>query len=189
MRFLLLILLLIGFACSRPARMTDTRYSVNALLNDSAWFGTAALPNIYETEDVRCKGRRFMLIVRTDIPYKGMKLRPGTPPTTGCLDKDCYMTQALNFENIPFKRGRYKLSKLTQCDTINQPRYHYWRTYSGGGTHRAFVYKKGEPNWVRVTRIDGVNSLITGEFAATLTDTSNQVIRFRQGSFRVKFKP
>jgi hypothetical protein len=189
MRSILTILLLTTFACSRPVLMTDTRHSANALLNDSTWYGTVTVPKIYETEDDRCKGQRFMLIIRTDIPYKGIKSTRKVPAPTGCLTDDCYTTQALNFENIPLKRGRYKLPKLALCDTINYPRYHYWQTSPGGGTYRAFIYKKGEPNWIRVTQLDKVNNLIVGEFAATLTDTSNQVMRFRKASFRIKFKP
>jgi hypothetical protein len=190
MRFFLTALLLTSFACSRPVPVIDKRYSVNALLNDSTWFGTAFSPKIYKTEDNRCKGQLFMLIAKTDIPYKGSKgSTRQVPASTGCLTDDCYTTQALNFENIPLKRGRYKLAKLVQCDTINYPRYHYWQTFPGGGTERAFVYKKGKPNWLRVTEIDTVNKLIIGKFAATLTDTSNRIIRFRQGSFSVKFKP
>lgn len=182
------ILLITCLACVRPVRVSENRYSVNAALNDSTWFGTAPTAIIYELDGKRCRGKRFVLIVRTDLPYKGMPSTRKASKVTGCLDEDCYMTQAINIEHIPFKRGKYKLRKLALCDTINTTDYHYWQTAPGGGTIRRYGYQKNTPNWVRVNHIDRATNTIEGQFEATLTDTSKQVMRFRKGEFKIKFQ-
>ena len=183
-----IILLTACFACVRPVQLSHSHYSVNAILNDSTWFGTAPSAIIYELDEKHCKGKRFVLIARTDIPHDGYLSTGKTTKVTGCIDQDCYMTQAVNFENIPFKRGKYKLRKLVLCDTINTTDYHYWQTAPGGGTIRAYAYQKNAPNWVRVNGINHANNTIEGQFEVTLTDTSKQVMHFRKGQFKIKFK-
>lgn len=181
-----LFLLAVCTACSRPPVLTGNQHNVTASLDDSIWFGTAQPVKIVEEEGQACRGKRFMLVVRTDIPYKG-----GPPPKqpikiTGCLDNDCWMMQALNFENIPFKKGKYNLRRLANCGTLTG--YHYWQTYPGNGTFRAYTFKANSSNWVRIRRIDKTAKLIEGEFASTLSDTTRQIKRFRNGAFRVKYQ-
>ncbi len=191
MQLFLCFLLFLGFCfgCSRPPHLVDNQYSVTAMMNDSTWFGTVTPARIYESKDKRCKGQQFMLIIRTDILYKGMPPTRKTPKPDGCITGDCYSTQVLNLDNIPLKRGRYRLPKVARCGTLNNLSQHYWQTFPGNGTFRAFGYQKSKPNWVRVNRIDYATNIVEGQFALTLTDTSKQVIRFRDGLFRLKFKP
>lgn len=189
MKHLSWFLLVVGcFACVRPVRLADNQHNVTALFNDSTWFGTATPAKIYESEDKRCKGQRFMLIIRTDIPYEGLRLNPELPKPDGCINGDCYSTQVLNLDNMPLKRGRFRLTKLARCGTLNNLSNHYWQTGQAGGTIRKFAYQKSRPNWVRVKRIDYATNQIEGQFALTLTDTSKQVMRFRNGAFRVAYK-
>jgi hypothetical protein len=192
---LLIPLFLICAGYARQSAYTGKPFPTTAVLNNANWYGTPqAVKSRVQPGDPGTTDK-FMLLVRTDLPYKtSARLRVGFESPTGC-ESECLPIQMLLVENIPLKKGKYRLARLDKCGTLSPDKAHHSLLLprTGSGVVQAYRQKGKAKNWLRVTRYDPVTNGVEGRFALTLEaiptekssqdSTQNQMV-FRDGRFR-----
>lgn len=154
--------------------------NVDALVNDSVWFGNAQALRLEARIDRPCTDKQFGLSIQTDIPHgKGYYNRAA--PITGCMSK-CLPTQLFSIWGVPLKVGRYDLAKVQLCNKAAYPA-RYMLLDGGDASVAEF---NGREGWIDVTRYEPINKQIEGQFEATLRSSQGEVVRFTKGRFKTK---
>ena len=174
-------------ACSRPLNVPtpptfDSRYSVNALRNDSIWFSKTYASKGFVIANKPCTANQFGVGFQTDIPHeRGYYDRKAA--ITGCMEK-CLPTQILSFSGILLITGRYTLASLDACKWNSSASVSSYYLLDGGDV--IAVEFKGEEGWIQVSKYDSVRNEIQGNFEATLASAEGEIVRFTKGTFKVK---
>ncbi|MFB9292962.1 hypothetical protein [Persicitalea jodogahamensis] len=184
---LLLVFLLTCMACSKRPILPFAEYNVSSMLNDSIWFATGEAVEQTDTLAKPCISHRFDLFIKTDIPYPGF-LGKGfiQDSITGCTG-ECRPSQMLTIFNIPIKKGKFQITRLSRCGLPFTNYLYFWSGYSGGLV-RAFFLEDRKAGWVRVKRYDSKTGLVEGRFKGTFADSTGRLARFERGAFQVVVK-
>jgi hypothetical protein len=165
-------------------------FSVVAVLNDSAWFGSANAQKEYVPTRKSCVGDRFTLNVFTDIPHTLSYSQP-SKKITGCVDH-CIPTQYLKIRNIPVAVGHYKLYDLQSCLEENVTHIAEYVLIIGGDgvVNRYYLAETTklsdhDYNWIEVTKYDEKLNQIEGKFDIKLAGYKKEIVHFEKGNFRV----
>ena len=174
-------------ACSRqlnvPTLLTfDSRYSVNALRNDSAWFGKTYASKGYVIANKLCTANQFGVGFQTDIPHdRGYYDHKAA--ITGCMEK-CMPTQILSFSGIPLIIGRYTLASLATCKWSPSASVSSYYLLDGGDV--TAVEFAGKEGWIQLTKYDSVKEEVEGSFEVTLASRKGEIVHFTKGTFKAK---
>jgi hypothetical protein len=174
-------------ACSRQLNVPtpptfDSRYSVNALRNDSTWFGKASASKGYVINNKPCTANQFGVGFQTDIPHdRGYYDRKAA--ITGCMEK-CMPTQILSFSGIPLVIGKYTLASLAACKWSPSASVSSYYLQDGGDV--TAVEFEGKEGWIQLTKYDSVREEVQGSFEVTLASAKGEIIHFTKGTFKAK---
>lgn len=198
-RLLNVVLVLICFSsCVRRQYLpNDSNYNSIAILNDSVWYGTGKINRIINPGNGVDDSKRIDLYIRTDIPYKGLSGGPNKPTNNGCVDSDCIVTQTLLIQNIPLKKGRYRLGELMKLTENSYPcRFEY--IGNSGGVAKRYLDTGSKSNWIRINKIDKNTGFVDGQIAFTFKEDltySSRIhndmplyLEFKNCLFRIKMK-
>lgn len=198
-RLLNVVLVLICFSsCVRRQYLpNDSNYNSTAILNDSVWYGTGKINRIINPGNGVDDSKRVDLYIQTDIPYKGLSGGPNRPTNNGCVNSDCIVTQSLSIQNIPLKKGKYRLGKLMKLTENSYPcRFEY--IGNTGGVTKRYLDTGSKSNWIRINKIDKNTGFVDGQiafrFKEDLTYSSRihndmpLYLEFKNCLFRIKMK-
>lgn len=193
------MVLIVCVGCTRQPLYTGKPFPATAVVNQQNWYGAPQAVKIPQDSTGPCTINKFALFIQTDLPYKASALlasRFETP--TGCVP-ECTKTQMLSIDNIPLKKGKYRVKKLDKCGSLMPDYAHHTLVLPRVGSALVAYYRrmKNRPNWIRITHYDKQTNTIEGQFALSLEkirgkypdrdSTENQFI-FRDGKFKAELK-
>lgn len=170
----------------QPPVRSDDPYGVTAMLNDSAWFGTARATQATSVAGQNCPADRFNLGILTDLPHR----YSGTEPVggiNGCR-RLCVPTQHLSLANLPLTPGRYDLTALEACATPTASGCSYQLLTGGDRIVDRYEWQPSDPGWVEITRYDAATNTVEGRFDVTVSSRMATVktCRFQKGVFTTR---
>ena len=194
----LLFILVACSGCVKQPLYSGKPFPATALVNNGNWYGAPQAVTIPQDSTAYCTVNKFLLFIRTDLPYQaGSLLSKQFRPVTGCLD-ECIPSQLLSIENIPLKKGKYKIRKLDKCGTIMFANAHHTLVLPlvGSGVVNSYRCIKHKPNWIRITNYDKQSNSVEGRFALRLekvpgkrtSDSTVDVVTIRDGRFKARLQ-
>jgi hypothetical protein len=193
------VLLICGGCARQPSLPANSLFNVTSMLNDSSWYGTGQILRIKEPTQKLEDVRQFNLSVFTDIDYPGINNNEPNPNTdNGCVDPECTRTQALTIYNIPLRKGRTMIGRLSKRNTPQNEQISLYYLGNSGGTYKRYIDKGLKPSWIKVTKVDKTLGIVEGQFTISLKEDLTvfnrlqngmpETARFTRGLFRIKIK-